>query len=72
MNPFPENSLIINKVIYAKRFKTTNEQIKEIILLEIDTHLKKYPDLFLLSIGKPIENPDRSKTIQINFTPFNV
>lgn len=54
--------LEITKTIYTKR---CNHQ--DILSLEIETHLRKYPDFEFTGVGKPVRNNDRSLTYTIHF-----
>ena len=63
----PRSSLLLEKVIYAKRKPFTKEQVTEVLDLEIRTHLSKYAGLEFDKIGDVVKNDDRSFTYPIFF-----
>lgn len=63
----PTNFETVNKIIYAKRFKTTKEQMQGILELEVKNHLRNRPDLEFVRLGDVTENNDLSKTFPLIF-----
>ena len=62
-------SLLLEKTIYAKSRKIgySSEKTLEILNLEVETHLRKYPEVQFKGMGKARENADRSVTYFIIF-----
>lgn len=63
----PTNYETVNKIIYAKRFKTTKQQTADVLELEVKNHLRNRPDLEFDRLGEVIENKDQSKTFPLIF-----
>jgi hypothetical protein len=62
-----ENRLIVNKIIYAKRVNITKDQVLQILDLEVNTHLCNNRDLIFVTVGKVLENKDKSQTYPLIF-----
>ena len=50
-NELKKQELLVEKIIYAKRKKCTGEQVKEILVLEINNHLRNHPHLEFIKGG---------------------
>jgi hypothetical protein len=67
-----ENKFRLEKIIYPKKKRFLKEDkgkklLGEILQLEIDEHLRKYPDLKPVKYHDPKKNPDGSQTFAITF-----
>lgn len=62
-----ELPLRVNKIIYAKPFKMEAKEVNEILKLEIEYHLRMYPELQFVTVGNVVDNEDRSKTFPLIF-----
>jgi hypothetical protein len=67
----PDQHTLI-KTIYAKSRGTFDQRmLQKVLNLEIETHLRKHPNVQFLKVEKPIRNDDMSTTYVIRFIPFN-
>lgn len=62
-----DHAMQIEKKIYASRQRKTKDQVAEILQLEIETHIKKHPDLVYDKLSEPVRNSDLSMTYIIHF-----
>lgn len=59
--------LLLKKTIYAKRHKTTREQVIAVLGLEVETPLRKHPDLEFVDFGEVVKSADQSHTWPLVF-----
>lgn len=62
-----DDKLLLQKIIYAKPFKMSADDVKSILNLEVETHIRNNPDVEFAGIGDIKDNADRSKTFNLLF-----
>lgn len=64
-----ENPFLASKTIYAKpkKYNFKGDDAINALRLEIDYHLRKFPNVQLKNVDAPIDNDDKSKTYLIHF-----
>lgn len=61
------NSIIHDKIIYAKRKEFTNKQFEGVMQLEISNFIREHSGFEFEKVGVIVKNSDKSKTYPLHF-----
>lgn len=65
-----DQKYFLKKTVYAKRKPFTDQQLRDVVSLDIQTHLRNNPDVVYSHIAdNPQKNDDRSTTYTVCFKP---